>query len=541
MEAIEVKKDKKITRKSKQRYLKRLFNRNLSNHTHNFINCTYKNCITCASTFVANLSGKDLSDPQILLLSKGLNFIPTARDSSHFEHFSKRIRSLPRAGPNITMGKKFPFKRISKYTSKRTLLSTPKLEGVLEAMKIEISQIPITDNIPPNLSRGERKALQELICEKDLIINKADKGSTIVVQNRADYIKTALEQLNDPITYRLLDGNPTSCICANIVFLLQDFLKKGLLNKETVAYCSPPKIPRSARLYMLKKLHENPMGLRPIVSSCESPTENISQYVDFWLQPIMKAIPSFLKDTSELINELRNLPVEPDTILVTIDVKSLYTCIPHQEGIEACREALHSTVESNPIRPDVNTLIVLLEIVLKYNTFEFNNKYYKQIQGTAMGTKLAPAYANIFMGKLEHSIFSQAPLKPIFYKRYIDDILILWPHSELELNKLLSNMNSFHPSIKFTSEYSFNKITFLDVNIYKGPLFHISKRLDFQIFIKPMNRQAYVHASSYHPPGVSKGVAIGEMKRYLRTNSRVDFFNTFKVRHKANLHKRLLP
>ena len=175
------------------------------------------------------------------------------------------------------MGKKFPFKRIPKYTSKRTLLSTPKLEGVLEAMKIEISQIPITDNIPPNLSRGERKALQEIICDKDLIINKADKGSTIVVQNRADYIKTALEQLNDPITYRLLDGNPTSCICANIVFLLQDFLKKGLLNKETVAYYSPPKMARSARLYMFKKLHKNPMGIRPIVSSCESPTENISQ------------------------------------------------------------------------------------------------------------------------------------------------------------------------------------------------------------------------------------------------------------------------
>ena len=126
---------------------------------------------------------------------------------------------------------------------------------------------------------------------------------------------------------------------------------------------------RSARLYMLKKLHKNPMGIRPIVSSCESPTENISQYVDFWLQPLMKAIPSFLKDTSELINEPRNLPVELDIILVTIDVKSLYTCIPHQEGIEACREALHLTLESNPTRPDVNALIVLLEIVLKNNTF----------------------------------------------------------------------------------------------------------------------------------------------------------------------------
>ena len=50
-----------------------------------------------------------------------------------------------------------------------------------------------------------------------------------------------------------------------------------------------------------------------------------------------------------------------------------------------------------------------------------------------MGTKLAPAYANIFMGKLEQAILSHAPYKPLFYKRYIDDILILWPHSELEL------------------------------------------------------------------------------------------------------------
>ena len=48
-----------------------------------------------------------------------------------------------------------------------------------------------------------------------------------------------------------------------------------------------------------------------------------------------------------------------------------------------------------------------------------------------MGTKLAPAYANIFMGRLEHSILSHASFKPTFYRRFIDDILIPWPHSEL--------------------------------------------------------------------------------------------------------------
>ena len=62
----------------------------------------------------------------------------------------------------------------------------------------------------------------------------------------------------------------------------------------------------------------------------------------------MKNLPSYLKNTTELINEFKNLQLEPETILVTVDVKSLYTCIPHKDGIDACREALYSTKEDNP-------------------------------------------------------------------------------------------------------------------------------------------------------------------------------------------------
>ena len=54
----------------------------------------------------------------------------------------------------------------------------------------------------------------------------------------------------------------------------------------------------------------------------------------------MRNLPSYLKDTSQLINKLRLLSVELNTSLVTIDVKSLYTCIPHLEGIQACTETL---------------------------------------------------------------------------------------------------------------------------------------------------------------------------------------------------------
>ena len=470
-----------------------------------------------------------------------MSFIPTARDTNHFEllrdfdKFANRIRQLLRPKLFKPRGKNFPLKRIQKYDTKRTYFSSAKLEGVLETIKVDITKIPITDNTPHNLSRNERKAFRDLKCNPDLVINKADKGSTIVVQDKSDYIKIGLEHLNDPHTYKVLDGNPTSNICNGINLLLIDFYKRGLLDKDMVAFCSPP---NKVRPYFLRKIHKSPIGIRPIVSSCGSPTENISQFIDYWLQPHMKSLPSYIKDTTQLINELRELSVELDTYLVTIDVKSLYTCIPHSEGIQACTEALRKSKENNPSQPNTEVLACLLELVLKNNLFEFDGVYYKQLQGTAMGTKLAPAYANIFMGQLEQNILSHISIKPSFYKRFIDDILILWPHSEADLKTFLASLNDFHPSIKFTYEYNKNRITFLDLDIYKGPDFPTTHKLDLETHIKPTNRQAYIHAHSHHPPGASKGVALGEMKRFLRTNSRIQTFNKYKARHVFNLRKR---
>ena len=94
-------------------------------------------------------------------------------------------------------------------------------------MKLKISNIPTSDNIPHNFSPGVRKALRELQCNADLVINKADKGSTIVVQDRTDYVRLGLEHLSDPDTYRELDGNLTSFICSDINLSLLQF------------YCSP--------------------------------------------------------------------------------------------------------------------------------------------------------------------------------------------------------------------------------------------------------------------------------------------------------------
>jgi len=141
-----------------------------------------------------------------------------------------------------------------------------------------------------------------------------------------------------------------------------------------VDFRSPPLKAHLARLYFF---HKSPMGICPIVSSCGSPTENISQFIDYWLQPIMKKLPSFMKDTTAFINQLNETVIEPDTLLVTIDVKSLYNCIPHKKGMLACSKALNDAKANNPSQPNTDALISLLEILTYSNLMGNVSSNYK--------------------------------------------------------------------------------------------------------------------------------------------------------------------
>ena len=78
-----------------------------------------------------------------------------------------------------------------------------------------------------------------------------------------------------------------------------------------------------------------------------------------------------------------------------------------------------------------------------------------------MGTKVAPSYANIFMGELEAKMLETAPIKPFLYLRYIDDIFLIWTGTISELKRFHQHCNSFHKTIKFIIEFSENKSAFL--------------------------------------------------------------------------------
>ena len=168
---------------------------------------------------------------------------------------------------------------------------------------------------------------------------------------------------------------------------------------QMVTYCKPPNNHRTAQLYFLKQIHKNPMGIRPIVSSVNSITENMSKFVDHWLQPIVKQLPSYIKDTTTFANLITQTTVPIDCKLVSIDVLSLYTNTPHHDGLEAALSSLIDHKDHDPMRSPVQILRELMSIVLKtfWNSTATTTSNYKVLSCT----KMAPSYVNLFMGKLE--------------------------------------------------------------------------------------------------------------------------------------------
>lgn len=320
------------------------------NSTHTPEQCTSHNCYRCAVHNIVNLSDIQLTKTQILLLNRGLSFVPTAHNSTPMELIKdfnifankakRKLRQMinpprpPRPNEEPAL-----FRKPTTTTTTSQLLGPRLIEDMFETIKLETSKLEQHATTQHNLTRKERLALKELASNHNLIINKADKGSTIVIRHRHDYIAEGLEHLSDTNTYLKLDGDYTTEVTKIISNTLHKLRTQGLLSPRMTEYCLPPTTPRTALIYFLKKIHKTPMGIRPIVSTVNSPTANLAEFLDHYLQPIMQGLPAYLKDTTQFLKEITEIETTRHTWLVTVDVKSLYTNIPNDEGIQACYEA----------------------------------------------------------------------------------------------------------------------------------------------------------------------------------------------------------
>ena len=151
---------------------------------------------------------------------------------------------------------------------------------------------------------------------------------------------------------------------------------------------------------------------------------------------------------------------------------SLFTGVPVDEALPVISKRLQQddTLKDRTSIPIPN-LCALVELCLKSTYFQFGESYYEQVEGAAMGSSLSPIVANIFMEDLETLALETAAWKPKMWRRYVDDVLIVWRHGDQLLQKFHQHLNKQNPLIQFTVEReSEDKIAFLDVQLEKkGP------------------------------------------------------------------------
>ena len=307
-----------------------------------------------------------------------------------------------------------------------------------------------------NISNKQQKSLIALRDNNDLIVKPADKGSAIVIWPRELYLIEAYKQLNNNLLYKLITTDPLPQLITDINQFVKTIHNKQLIDYTTFKFLYIDKPTRKPTLYLLPIIHKPDVPGRPIISGCGGPTVRLSEYNDFYLKPLMNNIDSYVKDSTDFLKrifKLNNIP-NNNNILLTIDVKSLYTNIPTDDGISASINLLKEHYASHNI--NLHVIRDTLELVLNNNYFEFNGQYYLQTHRTAMGSPIAPSYAKIFMAALETEMLLNAPNEfiPLEWIRYIDDIFALWPHGLEFLMGFLHHINHFHPTIKFDYEYS---------------------------------------------------------------------------------------
>ena len=154
-----------------------------------------------------------------------------------------------------------------------------------------------------------------------------------------DYIREAKRQLNEPRNYKVLAKDPTTTNNDLTNQTIDGFTKEQLINGNIANGLKNPS-PRTPQFYISPKIQKEGNPGRPVVSSINCHTTNISKFIDYHLQPIVKQIPSYVKDTNDFISKINAIKFVPkNSYLVTMDVRSSYTNIPNVEGISAVKRA----------------------------------------------------------------------------------------------------------------------------------------------------------------------------------------------------------
>lgn len=488
---------------------------------------------------VTNLSRHKLTEAQLSLLERGLKFIP----SKHRVDKVKLLADLSEWERRMRLaeffhgedGENMPRKEDDKFRVKKKSTFTPpsgrdkSLDLYIELVKEDvIANLKRSSKL--NVTREENSAFYELLHDKDIVIRPADKGSGIVVVDKDSYVQSLQKEMDDSDSYEATGNDQTEEIQKKVKRLVGRMHREGAISDDLKQYLTP-RYSQKGKLKGNPKLHKPNAPYRTIVSGIGTPTERLAEVAEHELNEFVETSPSYIRDTTDFICKLQEIkePLPENAFLFCFDVAKLYPSVPRKEGLDACKEALESR---STALVDTASAMEMIRTVLDNNIFGFGDQNYIQREGVAIGSRLGKNFACSYMRKWDEALL-EAPVTPLFYKRFIDDGFGVWTGSETELEEFAAYANSIHDNIKVELRYDRKQIEFLDtlVKIEDGHIYT-------DLFIKPSDKQLYLNSSSCHPPNTKKGLAYGLGLRIKRICEKEADYQRHRTSLKVQLRRR---
>lgn len=339
----------------------------------------------------------------------------------------------------------------------------------------------------------------------DIKIKGSDKGNVSVIFNIKDYNVKMRELLEDKTVYEKVNVSSHLGYIKRNYNLLKRFSEFGLISEQNILNIVS-KETQNPRIYGLYKIHKN-FKIRPIMSCVNTPGSRLFELI---LKPINRMDRDnrySIRNTSQLINDIKAIKLKEDDILVSFDVVSMFTNIPPETALNILlRGGIHNHTTMN-----LELFIQSFRFLTQHATeFLFENTFYKQISGLPMGAKGSPSIASIVLTYILDSALAKHP-QVTFIKKYIDDIICI---TSLEnAQAILRTLNSIIPSVQFTLEVEAGGcLNFLDVSLKRRGDLSISTRW----FCKHYASNRLVNYYSEHEGHTVRNTAVQYISNMLK-------------------------
>lgn len=417
-----------------------------------------------------NISSKQVPDNVKLVLSLGPKFsLPTTVRDVDIEKLLAHVEQI-----------------VGKIQVNRRNLVRAKVTSIIT------NHIHKFRDIRNSETRLINKVKSFLRSNEDLLVLESDKGSVTVVMDKIKYNEGIRDILNKDNSFKKLNRDPTLTVQTKANTIVSNLVKQNTITEEQG---KKMKIYNalSPRIYGNPKIHKENVPLRPIVSSILGPTIHLAKYIaDILKKAYNTNNKYYITDSFHFARIANNLIIPDNYVLISLDAVNLFGNLS-KNIINTVINNKWDTIKIHTNGLTEKKFMEIINFILENNYFSYNNEFYLQTMGCAMGSKLSPIISQYVMDYVLDQCINKLPFDIAFVKKFVDDLILAVPSDKVEV--MLETINNIDVDIQFTVEREENRtVPFLDTLVTRD----MSNTIKLDWYRKPSAAGKYVHYKSNH-------------------------------------------